>query len=172
MRVLERPRIPCGAIVIIYCFTHPHPPPHTRLSLFGTQEECVTGGNKGEEEGEGNREEEEGGGGGSLMSLVPFALSSRSLLSYLESLLMTRISAPFSSFRRWLSAFRSPSTWGGRQGERLDHRPDRPLLVEGQPSTSLTASFSHGSLASLQSRYVWSGCKCNYMNVEQRQRRT
>lgn len=33
------------------------------------------------------------------------------LAVYLESLLMTRISAPFSSLRRWLSALRSTRTW-------------------------------------------------------------
>lgn len=33
------------------------------------------------------------------------------LAAYLESLLMTRISAPFSSLRRWLSALRSTRTW-------------------------------------------------------------
>lgn len=35
------------------------------------------------------------------------SLEIRSLSLYLESLLMTRISAPFSSLSRWLSAFRS-----------------------------------------------------------------
>lgn len=37
---------------------------------------------------------------------------------YLESLLMTRISAPFSSFRRWLSARRSTRTWRWSWGEK------------------------------------------------------
>lgn len=34
-------------------------------------------------------------------------------LFYLESLLMTRMSAPFSSFSLWLSAFKSGSIWKG-----------------------------------------------------------
>jgi len=34
---------------------------------------------------------------------------------YLESLLMTRISAPFSSFSLWLSAFKSGSVWKREQ---------------------------------------------------------
>lgn len=37
---------------------------------------------------------------------------------HLESLLMTRMSAAFSSFSRWLSAFRSCSAWGGQGGHR------------------------------------------------------
>lgn len=41
----------------------------------------------------------------------PFPAPGLHLAVYLESLLMTRISAPFSSFRRWLSALRSTRTW-------------------------------------------------------------
>lgn len=48
----------------------------------------------------------------------------RRWLFYLESLLMTRMSAPFSSFSLWLSAFKSGSIWkrgneGTREGERV-----------------------------------------------------
>ena len=42
----------------------------------------------------------------------------RGYLFYLESLLMTRMSAPFSSFSLWLSAFKSGSIWKGRKKER------------------------------------------------------
>lgn len=39
-------------------------------------------------------------------------------LLYLESLLMTRMSAPFSSFSLWLSAFKSGSVCKERETER------------------------------------------------------
>lgn len=40
--------------------------------------------------------------------------------SYLESLLMTRIKAPFSSFSLWLSAFKSGSIWKKIEGGRRE----------------------------------------------------
>ncbi len=40
---------------------------------------------------------------------------------YLESLLMTRISAPFSSLRRWLSALRSTRTWRQKLQDKLKY---------------------------------------------------
>lgn len=65
------------------------------LSLWH-REECVEGGRDGWIDG----------GRGFPASRVSLTLS-----GYLESLLMTRISAPFSSLRRWLSALRSTRTW-------------------------------------------------------------
>lgn len=70
-------------------------------------EECMEEGGGGMVDGWIN----EGGEG------IPWKLC---LWTYLESLLMTRIRAPFSSFRRWLSALRSTRTWRNKEKLKLN----------------------------------------------------
>lgn len=79
--------------------------------------ECEEGGTDGWKDGGG------GGGEGVLGFFVRPPPPPHHHSLYLESLLMTRISAPFSSFRRWLSARRSTRTWrwswgGGKKKKR------------------------------------------------------
>lgn len=61
-----------------------------------------------------------------------FSPESRSPV-YLDSLLMTLMRAPFSSFSLWLSDFSSVNTYGGTEGKGCQSRPDqaRPAPCAG-----------------------------------------